>query len=443
MTPVEHAITPSAPERQARRVSQIVLVVAAVVLAVGAAAQLGIIDELGTAASPLVGEWELGVRWWGLLVAALACGAAVAGAPALLSTRVPPLAFAVAVYVLAVALGLALNVLRDGTEGWTRMFELGPGGTFEGPNEYLPGLPTLSYGVWFYLDRYAEMVPSLPVHVAGHPPAPLLLLHLLGISTAGGMAALIVLAGSLCAPLAYRLAWTLHDERSGRIAGLLCACSPLMLLFGVSSYDYVFAAAGAIAACGLIAHRWAWRVAGALALGVAVLFNWALLAIGAWSVFVLWRRDGLRPAIVTGLACAVGVGLVSGALAVAYGYDPVGTIRATEQVYRDSIAQFRPYWFWVLGSPVAWGVTLGVPIVAAAIRGAVAKTPAAIAVVAVIAIASIGGFSKAETERIWLFLVPLACVAAAPYVRADRIRWVLAALLAQALAMQLLMDTVW
>ena len=36
-----------------------------------------------------------------------------------------------------------------------------------------------------------------------------------------GLAALCVVAGAACAPLAYRLAWTLHDEATGRVAGLL------------------------------------------------------------------------------------------------------------------------------------------------------------------------------------------------------------------------------
>ncbi|MFA9272671.1 MAG: hypothetical protein ACEQSX_18365 [Baekduiaceae bacterium] len=443
MTPAEHASAPAPPERLARRVSQIVIFVTVVVLAVGAAAQLAAIDALGTAASPLVGEWEFGARWWGVAVAGIAAVATVWVGPRLLAVRWHPAAVALALYVLAVALGLALNVVRDGTDGWTRMFDLGPSGSFEAPNEYLPALPSLGYGVWFYLDRFAEMVPAFPVHVAGHPPGPLLLLHAFGITTAGGMAALVVLGGSLCAPLAYRLGWTLHGEPAGRVAGLVCACSPLMLLFGVSSFDYVFAAAGGVAACLLAARAWRRRLLGALVLGSAVLLNWALLAVGAWAALVVWRRDGWRPAVLVAAACGAGLVVVNGALAIASGYDPIGTIRATEQVYRDSIAQVRPYWFWVLGSPVAWGVTLGVPIAAGAIRAAVARTSAGVALAAVVAIAALGGFSKAETERIWLFLVPLACAAAAPYLHDRRLRWTMGLLLAQALLMQVLMDTVW
>jgi hypothetical protein len=61
----------------------------------------------------------------------------------------------------------------------------------------------------------------------------------------------------------------------------------------------------------------------------------------------------------------------------------------------------------------------------------------------VIAIAAIGGFTKAETERIWLFLVPLACVAAAPAIERHRLTAITALLLAQALAVEVLFDTIW
>ena len=54
-----------------------------------------------------------------------------------------------------------------------------------------------------------------------------------------------------------------------------------------------------------------------------------------------------------------------------------------------------------------------------------------------------GGYTKAETERIWLFLVPLACVAAAPVLAGRRIAPVLALLAAQALAVEVLFATVW
>jgi methylthioxylose transferase len=396
--------------------------------------------ELGTATPPFVAGWLPRIDAAGALAAAVTLAAAVAIAPRLLDRRLAPAAFSAAAYGLALAVGLAANLARYGTAGWWQMFALSG---YEGPNEYLPGLPALSYGVRFYLDRFAELVPSQSVNVAGHPPGPLLVMHALGITTASGLAALCVLAGALCAPLAHRLAWTLHGEATGRIAALLCALSPALVLFGVSSYDVVFAAIGALAACGLVSRSPWWRAAGVVVFALGTLMSWGLLGVGAWAAVLAWRRQGLRAALALAAACAVTTFALDGALALATGYDPIGALRATEQVYRNSLASRRPYAFWVLGSPVAWAVMLGPPIATAALAGLAARRPEAIALAVVVAVAALGGFTKAETERIWLFLVPLACVAAAPWVRAGRLRAVLALLAAQALVVQALFETLW
>jgi methylthioxylose transferase len=398
---------------------------------------------LGTATPPFVPGWSPRIEIAGAAVAVLVLLAAVALGPRLLDRRLPPLGFSAASYVLALCVGMAVNLAREGADGWSRMFTIGEGAFHEGPNEYLPGLPTLGYGVRFYLDRFAEMATSQPVNVAGHPPGPLLLMDALGITTAGGLAALCIVAGASCAPLAHRLSWTLDDEPTGRIAGLLCALSPALVLLGVSSYDVVFAAFGALAACLLVARSPWWRAAGLVVFALATLMSWALLAIGAWAAIVAWRREGWRAALVLAAACGVAVLVLDGALALATGYDPVGALAATKQVYDNSLATRRPYLFWVFGSPVAWAVMTGVPIIGAALAGLVARRPAAIALAVVVLVAALGGFTKAETERIWLFMVPLACVAAAPWLRTTRLRAVLAFLAAQAIVIELLYETVW
>jgi hypothetical protein len=54
------------------------------------------------------------------------------------------------------------------------------------------------------------------------------------------------------------------------------------------------------------------------------------------------------------------------------------------------------------------------------------------------------GFTKAETERIWLFLAPFVCLAAAATLeQRPRLRPLLAALALQAVLYELLFDTVW
>jgi hypothetical protein len=130
-------------------------------------------------------------------------------------------------------------------------------------------------------------------------------------------------------------------------------------------------------------------------------------------------------------------------MAGVWGYDPIATLRATAAVYDHSIASMRPYPYWMFASVVAWGVMLGPPIAAAALRGLVRRDAAAVALAAVVAVAALAGFTKAETERIWLFLVPFACTAAAPALADRRLRPMLPLLAAQALIVQALFATVW
>jgi hypothetical protein len=439
MAAASHARAPAF--RAARVVPRIVIFAAAATVVAGVLIR-HVHGGLGTATPPFVMVW--GPRLHPLAVASMAVAViAVALAPRLVVAADRPASFAARVLALALALGLALNLARAGTRGWDAIFDVRPGGSFEAGNEYLPGLPALSYGTHFYLDRFAELVPSLPVNVAGHPPAPLLVLHGLGLTTAADAAALCIGAAALSAPLTYALGRSVGSERDARVAAVLFACSPVALLFGVTSFDAVFATCGLAAAALLAAERGAVRAAGAVVLAVASLFSWALLALGAWATALAWRRRGAPAAAGLAAACATAWLALNGALAGAYGYDPIGTLRATEQVYRHSVASVRPYAFWVAGSPVAWGVMLGLPFAAAAVRSCVRGNDAAVALAVVVGVAAVAGFTKAETERIWLFLVPLACVAAAPAIAPRRRTAVIAALVAQALAIELLFDTIW
>ena len=67
----------------------------------------------------------------------------------------------------------------------------------------------------------------------------------------------------------------------------------------------------------------------------------------------------------------------------------------------------------------------------------------AVAIGAVIAVAALAGFTKAEVERIWLPFVPLVCVAAAAALPLDRPRLLVGALAVQALLTTVLFETIW
>ena len=403
-------------------------VCAVAVMVVGALAEGGV----GVPTPPFLFPWWPAVDPVALAVAVGCFAAAIAVAPRLLNAH--PALFALGAFAAGLVLRLACAAARDGTGAWTKVFD--PARSGEARNEYLPALGALRHGPDLFLDRFAEVVPALPVHAAGHPPGLLLTIDVLGADTPARLAALCLVGGALVVPLTYAAARHVVDDARARIAALLVAFSPAMLLFGATSPDALYATLGAAAAWGLLARR----AAGAALLAIASFFAWSLLAVGAWAAVLVARRDGPRAAARLTAACTIALAAAYLALALATGYDHLGALAATEQVYRNSIAQFRPYWYWVLGSPVAFGAVLGLPVAAYALR---ARGPVALAIAVVVVVSAAGGFTKAETERIWLFVVPFACLAAAVTLPRTRLVPVLAALAAQALAIELLFDTIW
>jgi hypothetical protein len=374
-----------------------------------------------------------------LVVSVLCFAAAVAWAPRLLA--VSPSRFVAGTFALTLVLRLALAAggSDSGIAVWSEVFD--PYRSWEAPNEYLPALGALHWGPHVFLDRFAEVVPALPVHAAGHPPGLLLTLYVLGISSPGGMAALCIGVGAASVPLTYTLGRRLLDERRARVATLLLAFAPGALIFSVTSADAVYLTLGLVAALPLTAVSWRWRAVGAAVLAAVSLFAWSLLAVGAWAAVLTWRRDGLRAAVALCALCGAAVVAFYAALYAASGFDPIGTLRATEEVYRRGIASIRPYWYWLLGSPAAFLFVLGLPILWYALRSLAARRSVAVAIFTVLAVAAVAGFTKAETERIWLFFAPFVCLAAAA--SPLPLRPVLAALAVQAIAYELVVDTLW
>jgi methylthioxylose transferase len=412
-------------------------------------------------ATLLIGQWvragggRLGVffppfyaHWYPyagrlVFVPVIVLGAGAACAPRWAARVGRPAVLAAGLYALALALGISLNIARGGVHDLWAVFKTGPGGSLEAYQEYLPGLSSLNRGIPFYIRHFPALIPGLPIHVQGNPPGPLVALRLLGIGTPQALAALCIGVGALTAPLAYDLGRTLGGERRGRVAGVLTAFSPALLLWGVTSADYAFSSLGVLAAC-LLARRGALpRLAGAVAAAATTFFSWPLFAIPAWAVLVAARREGLRRAATLLAVVVTATAAFYLVLWLTLGYDPIATVNATGAVYRHGISRLRPYAYWVLGSPTAWWLGLGLPIGWAALRAAGARDASAVALLAVIAIGALLGLTKAETERIWLPFVPLACVAASAVLPMRRLPVVLWLLVAQALAVELLFDTVW
>jgi hypothetical protein len=431
-------------QRRGRRINRALPWAAALAAAASVLAGRLADTPLGVPHPPFVGKIDPSAD--PLLIASVACfAAAVWLAPRLLS--VSPRAFAACAFAMTLVLRLALAAGGGGRGGagiaaWWKVFD--PARSYEAPNEYLPALGALHWGPRFFLDRFAEMDPALPVHAAGHPPGMLLALHALGIASPGGMAALCIGIGALGVPLAYGLGRAVFDDRRARVAALLLAFAPGALAFGATSADAVYLTLGLVAAWPLATRSWPARALGAAALAVASLFAWSLLAVGAWAAILAWRREGWRVALILAAACAAALIAFYALLYAGTGFDPIGTLRETGDVYRAGVASTRPYWYWLTGSPTAFLVVLGLPISWYALRALAAGHTLAIAIFAVLAVAAVAGFTKAETERIWLFFAPFVCLAAASGPAAGvRLRPLLGALAVQALAYEVLFDTIW
>lgn len=409
------------------------MAVAAVTVAVGLQQDLTG-HPLGVPHPPFIGAWGPKATLWLLL--ALPCFAAAVALVGPLMSKPKPLVFAAGIFALTLVLRVVLFATRNGGD-FDRALEVLSRG--EGKNEYLPTLAAFEYGTRFVFDRFAELVPALPVHSAGHPPGLVTVMHYLHLNTGMRLAWFCIIVGALATPLTYALAKRLlEQERTARIAGVLMAFSPAVLHFGAVSPDAVYLTLGLLAAIPLLSGR---IVLGALALSVVVMFAWSELAIGAYAAILLLARDGVRPALKLAVTCGIVLLATQALLAIGTGWDPIGTFRATHDVYTVGIASRRPYWFWLFGSPTAFFLITGLPIMWLAFARLQQRAPEAIAIFAVIAVAAAAGFTKAETERIWLFLVPFVCLAAAPLVRRPTL--VVAVLAAQAVIYELLFDTLW
>jgi len=396
---------------------------------------------LGTDLPPFILGWRPALSPYAL-VTVLTLAAAIPVGSALAGSRLSPVGFAGMLAGLSAALRLALNLARAGPRDWYGVFVVHPG-SGEGRHEYLPGLRALDGGVGHFLANFDSLAPSLPTHPSGHPPGLLVTIHALGIDTPQGLAALTIAVGVLATPLLYVIARPLLGEERARLAGLLFAFSPAALIYGVTSADAAYATLGLAAAGALLAGRRAIRFAGAILLAVASFFSWALLAVGAWAVLLTERREGARSALRLAVACAVGVLGFYLVLHAVTGFDPIAALRATHDRYYAGIGGRRPYLFWLFGSPAAFLVATGIPIAWLAGRSLGRGEATAVALALLLAASALLGYTKGETERIWLFMVPLACLAAAKSLPGARLRQVLVLLAVQAIATELLFDTIW
>lgn len=393
--------------------------------------------RLGAPSPPFYGFFDPVLTPWLPLSAAALIGLALA-APRTLA--VSPRTFLLLSAPLALLTRIVLNVGRHGPDELVRPLTGRPG-----QNDVLSSLHLFTSHPLGFLQDFPDRVATLrlPVHVMGHPPGPTVIvgaLSAVGLGGAWPAAAAILVLGALGAPLVYLLATELTDDRIARLAVLVWIFAPSVLLESATSMDAVFVTAG-IGTILLFVRRG--LLVPATAAVVCSFLSYALIGAVSWALLLLALRGRWRRAMVLALATLAAAAVFYGGLWMATGYDPLAAYRATSFAYAHGVATRRPDWYWPLGDLTAFLIALG-PLVALGFARALGmRSDVAFATMAILGVAALAGFSKAEVERIWLFLTPLVAIAAAPELRSNRPNVLLLTMVSQALVVEIAFGTTW
>ena len=310
--------------------------------------------------------------------------------------------------------------------------------------EYLPFTRRLD-DVGAFVDTFTQRLRGYPVHVKGHPPGMVVLLHALdrvGLAGVAWVAMLVIGGGAAAAVATLVITRSLADERTARAAAPFLVVLPAGI-WVASTADALYAGVG-LAGVACIAlggarqdrGRDALALVGGMLLGAGAHLSYGLVLLGPLVAAVAVRRRRVRPLVVG----AVGAVLVTAAF-LTFGFAWWDGLAATHRSYVGGVASRRPYGYSLLGNVGALALATGPAVAAGAacLRGRAWLVVGA-AVLAV-AIADATGASKGEVERIWLFLVPPLAVATASL--APRVRPWLAVNVVSAIGLATMLRTIW
>jgi hypothetical protein len=330
-------------------------------------------------------------------------------------------------------------------DGWQR----GVVERLSSDQEYLHDVPQVR-DVGTLLATFSDhILTDQPVHwathVGAHPPGVLLVyvgLDRIGLGSGGAAGVVTMLVGaSACVAVAVALRAVGAEDVARRVLpfGVLL---PGAVWVGVSA-DGLFAAvlAWGVALLAVASARRSalTAVAAGVVLGCALHLSYGLVLGGLIALAVIRDRASL-------VWSAIGVGAVFAAFALA-GFWWFTGLELTRVIYSQSIAETRPYEYFLWANLAAVAFAVGPAVVAGIRRGFAAPTrlPGAALLLATAALAAllaadVSGLSKAEVERIWL---PFAVWLVIPCALLGHRRAWLAAQAVLALGVNHLLLTVW
>ncbi|NIM05748.1 MAG: hypothetical protein GTO55_05890 [Armatimonadetes bacterium] len=231
--------------------------------------------------------------------------------------------------------------------------------------------------------------------------------------------------GSLSLIPLYMLASSLYGSTTAMRATLLFATVPSFLLFG-PSIDQLVLLFAVLTLWGFLLLRRTGNPLIGLFLALGLLISLGLVAmfafIGLWWLLgrsVLPENVADKRKMVMGIVGAllifIGVYVI---LWLAVGLNLPAIIKAGLAVHRHTTLEeaSRAYWKWVIYDPIEFAIFLGLPLMLwalLAVRGdnqRAALGGFALAWVGTLLLLDVSGWVRAETGRIWLFLMPPAAL---------------------------------
>lgn len=328
-----------------------------------------------------------------------------------------------------------------------------------------------------FLHGYARLMPELPLHCRHHPPGgPLFLWWIARLFAAGPVAASVatLLVASLTVPAVYLLAREVLDEAPARLAACLFLLAPNVVCYTATCMDAVF----------MTPLVWSfyllWKARGrhplilglaaGLAVSLAALMTFSASFVALWAVVllaitVLADRPRLANALI-GFSMAVLTAAIFYFVLYAWsGYNLFEVLDAAFQGQAGVMkgrghSSLRQSAFFAITNLVAFFFCAGLPLMvlwfqqlARELRSATASRGRwlTLSFALTLLLVDLAPLYTLETERIWIFMVPMLATGAAMRLSADvqgtRLSpLVLATLLllaVQTVVMEMLLEMVW
>jgi hypothetical protein len=386
----------------------------------------------------------------------------VAAVPRLLGMR--PAALLTILVVFAWIFAMALAVQAGRAKTFQREFL--PGGVstaltavLERDSDYFADGPLIDeLGPRTFAERFPEInrkhTTTLSVHSTTHPPGAPLFVWFLSKLTGGsvlGVAVLIALIGALGVLPTYAIARELAGERTARVAAVLFACSPGVLIFSATSLDIVFLTAAGVALAALVRapRSDGWAVATGILTALATCLTWGALLVGLVGIGLGLISLGSVPIgtlVRRGLLAAAGLVATAIAVRILTGIDLVADFGPTRIRQEAYLTYDRSYGYWLIANIVAFLVAVGIAHAALLVavtrdRWRERKFGMETVIWATLLILSSVGQFKGETDHNWLFLLPLVVAVCAE--ATDRVRGPAAGGFGQAVGTEVLFYTAW